>query len=108
MLARASLVTVLLGGISLLASCSPATFGSGRWTSYQEAAGSFDRRVNPIIVIPGILGSKLVDHDTNKVAWGSYGLGAIRHASGEGRRTLALPMEPGAPLDRLRDQVTSA
>lgn len=69
------------------------------------AATSHDQRVNPIIVIPGIMGSKLIDESSGKMVWGSYGSGAIRHSSPDGMRTMSIPMSPGTPLVGLTDSV---
>lgn len=58
---------------------------------YSAAAkGSVSER-NPIIVIPGLLGSRLVDGD-GRVVWGEFGGDAIDLKSAAGRRALALPI----------------
>lgn len=62
-----------------------------------------DARV-PVVVIPGILGSKLDDESGVKV-WGSFTFGAADADTAEGARLIALPMEVGVPLDALRDNV---
>jgi pimeloyl-ACP methyl ester carboxylesterase len=73
--------------------------------SYTDVAYKAGREPNPVIVIPGTLGTRLVDSSTGRVAWGAYGPGAIRHGSAEGRRSLALPMRLGADLVSLTDEV---
>lgn len=72
---------------------------------YRRASLVDDRQRNPIIVIPGILGSKLVDEEGRRVVWGEFGGNGIDPASAEGARLLALPIEAGAPLEDLQDDV---
>jgi hypothetical protein len=40
---------------------------------YNELAQHDDPYRNPIVLIPGVLGSKLVDPQTGVVAWGTFG-----------------------------------
>ena len=60
---------------------------------------------NPVIVIPGILGSRLVDEASGNVAWGVVGRGSSDPRKAEGLRQMALPMQAGVPLRNLRDEV---
>jgi pimeloyl-ACP methyl ester carboxylesterase len=60
---------------------------------------------NPVILIPGLLGSKLVDKDTGVVVWGSFGLSTTSPGTVKGARTFALPIREGASLNSMRDQV---
>lgn len=73
--------------------------------SYTAAAYQAGREPNPVIVIPGILGTRLMDHSTDRVAWGAYGPGAVQHGSADGRRSLAVPMRMNADLISLTDDV---
>lgn len=73
---------------------------------YRPTAQVDDRQRNPIIVIPGILGSKLVDTSGKRVVWGEFGGSGIDPANGDGARLLALPMQNGQPLRRLQDADT--
>lgn len=72
---------------------------------YRRASLIDDRQRNPIIVIPGILGSKLVDQDGRRVVWGEFGGNGIDPATAEGARLLALPLEHGRTLNDLEDEV---
>ena len=72
---------------------------------YSELAQQEDPDRNPVIVIPGILGSRLVDRETGAVAWGAFGLGQVDPNSPAGARLVALPMEQGKGLQELRDGV---
>jgi len=60
---------------------------------------------NPIVVMPGVLGSKLVDAETGTIVWGAFGGGAANPRTPEGARLGALPMAEGVPLAQLRDGV---
>lgn len=59
---------------------------------------------NPIIAIPGIMGSKLVDPESGKLVWGVLG-GGVKPSQPDGARLLALPMREGASLAELTDEV---
>ncbi|MEM1177422.1 MAG: hypothetical protein AAGM22_03690 [Acidobacteriota bacterium] len=69
----------------------------------QVARNNSDR--NPVVVVPGILGTKLVHGDTGQVVWGAFGGSAIDPQEEEGARTFALPMATGEELSALTDDV---
>lgn len=75
---------------------------------YRKTATTDDQQRNPIIVIPGILGSKLVDETGRKVVWGEFGGSGIDPATADGARLLALPIDAGKPLESLSDDVQVA
>lgn len=60
---------------------------------------------NPVIIIPGALGSTLVDADSGRVVWGAFGGSAADPQEPDGARLMALPMKVGAPLSSLEDRV---
>lgn len=60
---------------------------------------------NPVIVIPGILGSNLLHPDTNTQVWGAFDGKSANPGTAEGARLIALPMAPGKPLKQLTDDV---
>ncbi len=72
---------------------------------YNRAAQSGDAIRNPVIVIPGIGGSKLVDRDTGRVVWGAFAGTYANPSRPDGARLVALPMAEGRPLHDLRDAV---
>jgi len=47
---------------------------------------------NPIIVIPGILGSRLVDDDTGKTVWGAFRKEYADPKTAEGAQLISLPI----------------
>jgi pimeloyl-ACP methyl ester carboxylesterase len=63
---------------------------------------------NPVILIPGLLGSKLVDKDTGAVVWGAFGLNSVSPQTVEGARVIAIPMLDEKKLDEMRDNVIPA
>ncbi len=72
---------------------------------YSQAASYHGADRNPVIVIPGILGSKLVDAPTGRTVWGAFTGDYANPQKPDGARLLALPMEEGVPLGDLRDEV---
>jgi len=71
---------------------------------YDRAAQNQHVERNPIIVIPGIMGSKLVDQG-GRVVWGTFGGKSANPHRPEGARLVALPMREGARLRELTDEV---
>ncbi|HEY0983160.1 MULTISPECIES: lipase/acyltransferase domain-containing protein [unclassified Schlesneria] len=72
---------------------------------YSRTSKSDEYQRNPIIVIPGILGSKLVDESGRRVVWGEFGGNGIDPSTVEGARLLALPMGEGEALKDLTDTI---
>lgn len=91
--------------VALLAGCASKPPSPDFGAIYDTAAAGIGASRTPVVVIPGILGSKLVDGQTGKKVWGSFTFGAADADTPEGARMLALPMRPGAPLRELRDEV---
>ena len=46
-------------------------------TLYDQVARYHDQHRNPVVVIPGILGTRLVDETSDRVVWGAFGGGAV-------------------------------
>ena len=91
-----------------LAGCSTFPTSPDLGNLYNQLAQQEDPDRNPVIVIPGILGSRLEDGNTGNVVWGAFGSGAVDPESADGARLLALPMKPGTDLNGLRDSVEQA
>jgi len=73
-------------------------------TIYSRSAQFHDGHRNPVIIIPGILGSKLTDSITGQVIWGRAGYGVTNPSRAEDARLLALPIKPtNRPLRLLTD-----
>jgi len=58
-----------------------------------------DRR--PVVIVPGLLGSRLRNQDTGKIAWGEF---SPRGFDDEFFRNLSYPMKVGADVSALRDR----
>ncbi len=72
---------------------------------YDRAAQYHGADRNPIIVIPGILGSRLVDSTTGRIVWGLFGGDYTDPTTLEGAMTIGVPMRHGEPLARLTDTI---
>ncbi|MEM7050368.1 MAG: hypothetical protein AAF604_11950 [Acidobacteriota bacterium] len=60
---------------------------------------------NPVIVIPGMTGSRLEDTATGRTVWGTFGGDWASGRRPDGQLLAALPMAYGVPFDELRDDV---
>ena len=60
---------------------------------------------NPVIVIPGVLGSKLIDQETNQTIWGAFDLDYADPNTDEGFVQIALPIGPTTKPSTLNDNV---
>jgi hypothetical protein len=72
---------------------------------YSDSAQKIGADRNPVIVIPGILGSNLVEKNTRQIVWGAFVYGAADADYPDGARLFALPMALGKPLSALTDDV---
>lgn len=72
---------------------------------YSEAIQNYASQQNPVIVIPGVLGSRLVDPESGKVIWGAFDRKAANPSTAEGAGFNALPMREGASLAELTDSI---
>ena len=93
----------LLSGCLLTSGCGAPTRLPDLGQIYNQVARHHDETRNPIIVIPGIMGSRLVDAETGTVVWGIFGGNYADPDTTEGARSLAFPMREGVRLAALRD-----
>ncbi|MBI4603483.1 MAG: hypothetical protein HY721_16145 [Planctomycetes bacterium] len=70
---------------------------------YNRAAQYHGERRNPVILIPGILGSRLIDSKTGRVIWGAFSGDYADPRDPEGARLCALPMREAVRLEEMRD-----
>jgi hypothetical protein len=89
----------------VLVACAPASHQPDLGRLYNGLAKQEDPFRNPVIVIPGLLGSRLVQPSSGAVAWGAFGLGQVDPNRPAGARLVALPMQSGISLAALRDDV---
>lgn len=74
---------------------------------YNQAAQYHLPDRNPVIVIPGILGSKLVDEATSRRVWGAFDPQSVNPKRAEDARLISLPVEREKKLSELTDSVRS-
>ena len=72
---------------------------------YDRAAQTHDDLRNPVILIPGLMGSRLVDPQSGQVIWGSFRGDYAHPDRPEDARRIALPMREGASLADLVPEV---
>lgn len=94
-----------LMAVFMATGCATAPIAPDLNAIYDEAAQRHGPETNPIIVIPGILGSKLRDAETGKLVWGAFEREAANPRRAEDARLMALPMRPGVALAGLEDGV---
>lgn len=98
---------VLQVAVCVLLGCGQSLQAPPLGTLYSRAAAYHDQYRNPVIVIPGILGSRLVDPLSGTVVWGAFGGDYANPETQDGAQLLALPMQEGVALHSLRDHVVS-
>ena len=101
---RASLA-IHLAILIPLAGCTAKLQSPDLGGLYDRAAQHRGGLRNPVIVIPGILGSKLADADTGQVVWGAFTGKYADPRTPDGARLFGLPMSEGKPLRALRDKL---
>lgn len=93
--------SLMLAGVGCAGKRSPKDVG----TIYDSLAQAPDFQRNPVIVVPGILGSRLVEKDTGRLVWGTIDRRHTNPNDPEIAALLSLPMVEGAKLHELRDNV---
>jgi hypothetical protein len=71
---------------------------------YRRAARHDPTTRNPVIVIPGILGSKLIATSASRQVWGDLRKDAAKPVFANEARLVGLPMKIDVPLDQLRGE----
>ena len=74
---------------------------------YGRAALHHDAQRNPVIVIPGITGTRLIQAGNGQVVWGAFGGGSADPRRPVGARLIALPMDLNRPLRDLTDDIVT-
>lgn len=90
-------------GFGILVGCQSARPEPDLGRLYNETATKIGNNRTPVIVIPGILGTKIEDDTTGQKLWGSFTFGAADADNPNGARAFALPMQEGVPLADLVD-----
>lgn len=68
---------------------------------YRQAALQGLTTRNPVIVVPGIMGSRLVVRSERRTIWGDFANDHVRPTVAGDAGLIGLPMAAGEPLDRL-------
>ncbi len=102
----ASITITLL--LPTLLSCSTNSYKKQVKKMYQTAAQEQAPDRNPVILIPGILGSKLQDTDSKATVWGVFSPGAILPNKPSSKRLIGLPLVFGKALTEIKDTVIPA
>lgn len=101
MFLRTLFLTILVfASSSWLAACTTTTDERANLKRLYDRSAQYhkpDR--NPVIVIPGILGSRLVDDETGATVWGAFRKDFADPRSEEGARLIALPLSYGLAHD---------
>jgi len=101
----AALFVVFMLSVLSLSACASHRRGPELGGIYNRSASHHSSARNPVIVIPGVLGSKPVDRESGRTVWGAFGGDAVKPRESGGSRLIALPMAEGGALERLRDGV---
>lgn len=104
-MAAAMLIPPTLLAVLCMIGCAAERRHADLSAIYDTPAQNIGTDRNPVLVIPGILGTKLESPDTKRPVWGSFTYGAADPDTAEGARLVALPMEIGVPLAQIRDDV---
>ena len=72
---------------------------------YNRSAKSHPLDRNPVILIPGIKGSRLVDSETGTIVWGTFGRKGLNPNTPSGLELFSVPMQKGIPLNKLTDSI---
>lgn len=89
----------------MLSACASGGKGADLGVIYSLTAKDDRPDRNPVIVIPGILGSRLKDTETDTTVWGAFVGGAADPQNANGARLISLPIAEGRPLSSLHDSV---
>ncbi len=85
--------------------CSSSEEAADLSTLYDRAAQYHGIERNPVILIPGLIGSKLRHTPSDTTVWGAFTGEYADPRTPRGARLVGLPMREDAPLSALRDSV---
>jgi pimeloyl-ACP methyl ester carboxylesterase len=91
--------------LGVIPGCASGPRGPDLGELYADAARTPETERAPVLVIPGILGSKLADRDSDTQVWGAFSGDFADPDTPEGTRLIALPMAAGSTLADLEDNV---
>ncbi len=100
-----SLIAILAVMLSGASGCTAFQRGPDIKQIYEARAQNHGPNRRPVIVIPGVLGTRLEQAETGTVVWGAFEGDYAHPRRPGGARLTALPMGFGQPLESLRDDV---
>ena len=103
--ARFLLLVVTMCLTLLITACSGTSASPDLAILYNRSAQVHAPDRNPIIAIPGILGSRLKDQPTGTIVWGAFDPSSASPGTSKGARMIALPIDKDKALVDLRDNV---
>ncbi|MEM7661237.1 MAG: hypothetical protein AAF292_03235 [Pseudomonadota bacterium] len=95
---------VLLAGL-ILSACAGSPPQADLNSIYERSAQYHLPDRNPVIVIPGILGSQLVDDASGRTVWGAFRGTYADPRRAEDAQLIALPIGADVPFSELKDEV---
>jgi len=101
----AQVLLIFVAGLLLWTGCSSGTESADLSALYDRAAQYHGVERNPIILVPGLIGSKLTHAPSDTTVWGAFTGTYADPRTPRGARLVSLPMRDGAPLSTLRDSV---
>lgn len=104
----AGLFSAYLAGMLMWFGCATPDYHPKLNDIYDQSAQSMHLDRNPVIVIPGLLGTRLTDEISGKVVWGAYegNFADPRHPNDA--RLISVPMAKGVAIEDLWDSVEPA
>ena len=105
---RLNIFVIFLFFAFALAACTSTYKAPDLGGLYNSLVQNENPNRNPVVVIPGLMGSRLVEAQSGDIAWGAFGPGTVNPNSISGARLVGLPMEKGKKLSELKDGVVSA
>jgi len=103
---RLTVITLLSTGI--ITACTASFKAPNLGGLYNSLVRHESPYRNPVVVIPGLMGSRLIQARSDAVVWGAFGPGVANPNTAAGARSIALPMEMGKKLKDLKDDTVSA
>lgn len=98
---------LLITTLIFLSGCSQKQQTVNLGDLYNRSAQSYLVDRNPVILIPGIKGSRLIDSETGTIVWGTFGRKGLNTNTPVGLKLFSLPMQKGVPLNELTDSVVA-
>lgn len=98
-------ILILTHCLLLMSACSSVKVSPSLQDIYDRPAKYHGLERNPVIVIPGILGSRLKDQVSQKTVWGGFGKGYINPRDADDIQLITLPISDGSEIIELEDAV---